>query len=263
MAATPAQTSAEQPERRDAAHWFEQHFSQAADELIAFLAGDGITLEGKMVADIGSGDGIIDLALATKGSPKELVGYDIRQTDESALLRSAQVAGVVEELPANLSFHASEPDHIPAIPEAFDIVVSWSVFEHVSDPVALLGEVRRIIKPDGLLFMQIWPLFHSEHGGHLWPHFDESFPHLLHTDTAILDEISDRPGTYPNTAATDEYRSLNRISLDDLQRALLTNRLVITKLRLLTDTVHIPPSLSYLPLSKLGVGGVQLLAVPR
>jgi SAM-dependent methyltransferase len=248
---------------RDAASWFEQHFNQAADEILEFLAGDGLDLKGKVVADVGSGDGIIDLALATKGAPESLVGYDIKQTDTTALLRSAKVAGAAEELPHNLAFVASEPEHIPAVPEAFDVVVTWSVFEHVSNPVALLSEVRRILRPDGVLFMQIWPLYYSEHGGHLWPHYEEGFPHLLHHDDAILNMVEGKAGTYPHSAADSEYRSLNRLTLDDLQRALLSNRLLVSKLELLAQTTHIPPQLAHVPLSALGIGGVKLLAIPR
>jgi SAM-dependent methyltransferase len=251
------------PDSRDAARWFREHFDQAADEILEFLAGDGIDLKGKVVADIGSGDGIIDLGLATKGAPATLIGYDIRQTDATALLRSAKVAGAAEELPPNMAFAASEPEHVPAEPSAFDVVVSWSVFEHVANPVALLGDVRRILKPDGVLFMQIWPLYYSEHGGHLWPQYEGGFPHLLNHDSAILEAIEGKAGTYPGSAAEAEYRSLNRLTLDDLQRALLSSRFFVTKVEILGQTAHIPPVLAHLPLSSLGIGGVKLLAVPR
>src|SRR5690242_3329470 len=45
------------PERQ----WFFDHYTDAADQIIHFLGGDGLTLEGRTVADIGAGDGIIDL----------------------------------------------------------------------------------------------------------------------------------------------------------------------------------------------------------
>ena len=248
---------------RDAGRWFTQHYDEAADAILAFLAGDGIDLKGKVVADIGSGDGTIDLALAIKGRPETLTGYDIKQTDAAALLHAANVAGAADELPQNLAFVTSESERIPADNESFDVVVTWSVFEHVANPIAMFGEVQRILKPDGVLFLQIWPLYYSEHGGHLWPHYDEEFPHLVHHDRAILEAVEGRPGTYPGSSAVDEYNSLNRLTLDDLQRALLTSRLLVTKLEILAETVHIPPVLAHLPLSSLGIAGVKLLAVPR
>ncbi len=68
--------------------------------------------------------------------------------------------------------------------------------------------------------------------------------------------------TDPRRSADDEYRSLNRLGLDDLHRALLANGLVVAKLKLLTGTVHVPRTLTHRPLSQVGVGGVELLAVP-
>jgi SAM-dependent methyltransferase len=246
----------------DPVRWFTEHFHDAADEVLDFLDGDGISLEGRRVADIGCGDGITDLGLALKGRPSELVGYDLVDVDTHALVRAARAANVADALPDCLRFERSHPVSIPAPDEHFDVVLSWSVFEHVDDPVGLLGDIRRAIKPEGCFFLQVWPFFGSEHGGHLWPHYDGLYPHHLRRDEEILGEIEGRQATDPRRSADDEYRSLNRITLDDLHRALLMTRFVVAKLRLLTQTVHVPRQLSHRPLTELGVGGVELLAVP-
>ena len=245
----------------DPVRWFDEHFHQAADQVLDFLGGDGIRLEDKQVADVGCGDGIIDLGLAMKGSPKELVGFDLMDVDEAALLRSARAAGVTERLPSCLRFERSEPIRLPAKTDQFDLVITWSAFEHVSDVPGLLAEIRRVIKPAGVLFLQLWPFFASEHGGHLWPHYEGPFPHLLHRDDEILAHLDGRAATDPRRSAQDEYLSLNRITLDGLQRALLSSGFVVAKLSLMTNAVHIPRQLSHLSLSALGVGGVLLSAV--
>jgi SAM-dependent methyltransferase len=245
-----------------ATRWFKEHYEDAADEILGFLSGDGITLEGRRVADVGCGDGIIDLGLALKGHPEELVGYDLMDVDTGALVRAARGAGVGSELPAGLRFERSQPTAIPAPDAYFDAVVTWSVFEHVDDPIALLGEVRRVIKPDGYLFLQLWPFYDSEHGGHLWPHYEGAFPHLLRTDEQILKEVEGRQGTDPRRSADDEYRSLNKITLDELHRALLANRFAVAKLKLIAQAVHIPRQLSHRSLGDLGIGGIELLANP-
>jgi SAM-dependent methyltransferase len=247
----------------DPVEWFREHFDDAAGTVVSFLGGDGIDLAGKQVADIGCGDGVIDLGVALKGSPERLVGYDIRPTDTKALVRAAQAAGVATELPACLSFETSGPEYIPAPDDTFDVVYTWSAFEHVSNPVALLRDIRRVLKEDGCLFLQLWPFYHSEHGGHLWIQYEDPFPHLTRDDATILDEVRGERATDPSRSAGDEYRSLNRLTLDELQRALLATGLLVTKLHLLTATVHIPPRLAHVPLTQLGVGGVELLAVPR
>src|SRR3954451_2729609 len=247
----------------DPVEWFREHYEDAADKVISFLGEDGIELAGKQVADLGCGDGVIDLGVAMKAGPARLVGFDVRPTDEEALLRAARAAGVARELPHNLEFQTSHVEGLPAEDASFDVVYTWSAFEHVSNPVALLGEVRRVLKDDGYLFLQLWPFFHSEHGGHLWIHYEDPFPHLTRDDATILEETKGKRATDPSRPADDEYRSLNRMTLDELQRALLVNGLLVTKLRLLSETVHVPPRLAHMPLSLLGVGGVELLAVPR
>jgi SAM-dependent methyltransferase len=247
----------------DPDRWFKEHFDDAADEIIDFLGGAGVGFEGLRVADIGCGDGIIDLGLALKGRPGELVGYDLMEVDTDALREAARAAGVAEELPEGLRFERSEPVSIPAPDESFDVIVTWSVFEHVDDPVGLLGEIRRIINPThGALFLQLWPFYGSEHGGHLWPHYEGPFPHLLRSDDEILRDIQGRQATDPRRSADDEYRSLNKITLAELQRALQVNRFAVAKLKLIANTVNVPPSLRERPLADLGIGGVELLATP-
>ena len=147
----------------DPVRWWNEHYDQAASIVVDFLESDGIALEGKLVADVGCGDGIIDLGVLKKGRPAKLVGYDLRPVDVDGLLRAGQAAEVLEELPPDdvLSFAVSEQTLIPAPPDTFDIVYSWSAFEHVARPVQVLEEIARILKPGGAFFLQLWPFFDS------------------------------------------------------------------------------------------------------
>ena len=258
MSIEPEVRGDEDPQR-----WFTEHFDGAAQQVLDFLdSPDGLV--NRTVADVGSGDGVIDLGLTIKGRPRRLVGYDVRPTDTDALRRMAAAAGVGAELPEALSFETSRVDQLPSEDDMFDVVITWSVFEHVSRPVRMLSEISRVLKPDGILFLQVWPFFYSEHGGHLWPHYDEEFPHLRRTDEEIREHLRGRRGTDASRRdAVDEYESLNRITVDQLHAAILAAGLTVTKLELLTASVHIPLDLGHMPLSLLGVGGVKLLAVSR
>lgn len=244
--------------------WFQDHFDSAASQVIDFLAGDGIDFRGKIVADVGSGDGIIDYGVFVKGEPKKLVGFDVRPTDVDALRRTLKAAGIDDDLPHadRFAFAESGTSSIPAPDDYFDVAFSWSVFEHVDQPIAMFREIRRVLKPDGYFFLQLWPFFGSNHGGHLWQNFDEPFAHLRHSPFELNDALRSKGGTDPTRPADDEFRSLNRITVDGLQRALMAAGMRISKVELLSEAVHIPPELSHLPLTDLTVSGIKLVAVP-
>ncbi len=257
----PAGLSSGSHSRPTAENWFESHYWQAADQILSFIAAAGLGIGGKDVADVGSGDGVIDLALATRGPPASLVGYDVTTTDADALLKVAADAGI-EELPANLSFEQSGYETIPAADSSVDVVVTWSTFEHVSEPLAMFKEIRRIMRPTGALMLQIWPLYYSDHGAHLWLTHGGGFPHLTAADEQLLADLKGKVGTDARRPADDEYLSLNRLTLDELNELLLAADMKVARAELLSETVNIPPQVEGVPLSDLLISGIKLLAVP-
>ena len=143
-----------------------------------------------------------------------------------------------------------------------DVVIAWSVFEHVADVIGLLREIRRVLVTDGLLFIQIWPLFFSEHGSHLWPWLDDPFPHLCLNDDQLVGEVHARTES-PELAQAmlDLYGSCNRLTLDDLGSALIDAGFFISKVESDRTAVHVSPQLQRMPLSLLTTAGVKLTAV--
>lgn len=251
-------------EGRSGSAWFHEHLD-AASQVIDFFGGDGIDFRGKELADVGSGDGIIDLGIVLKGQPARLTGYDIVPTDVGRLREYAKREGVAEDLPATLEFARCEPRSIPAASDSVDIVTSWSTFEHVEDPMAVLSEIHRILRPHGLLMIQIWPLYHSQHGSHLWQYFPDGFDHLQRSPEELIQGVRDSPGPEPDWAEVliEQFKSCNRITLDQLQQSLYATRFSINKLELLSEAVHLPVGVERYPLSLLGISGVKLLASAR
>ncbi|MCX6386206.1 MAG: methyltransferase domain-containing protein [Solirubrobacterales bacterium] len=243
--------------------WFRGHF-KAADDVIGMLEASGITMAGKSVADIGCGDGIIDLGLAVKGKPASLIGFDLNPVDTEKLIAEAKREAKIKKLPECLEFAISQPERIPAENCSFDLVVTWSAFEHVAEPQALLTEIRRVLKPDGALFLQLWPFYNSEHGTHLWQWFPEGFAQFTDSDEEIEARVSADPATDLGWGAMmlSEFRALNRITLDDLGVAITGAGLRVARIKLITNDCMIPAAAAGVPLSHLTIGGVQLLAVP-
>ena len=136
----------------------------------------------------------------------------------------------------------SAPDTAPFPDESFDLATAWSVFEHVTEPRPLLRDVRRVLRPGGVLFIQVWPLWFSEHGSHLWPFFDETFVHLTKTPDEIREHLLGRIED-PALAQSmyDLYESCNRHTVDDIQSALIDSGFGIGKLTLTGASLHVPP----------------------
>jgi ubiquinone/menaquinone biosynthesis C-methylase UbiE len=245
--------------------WFRDHFDVAPREIQTFLRSAAIDPAGLRVADLGCGDGIMALSVALKLKPAELVGFDVNETDVEGLLRRARAQRAAADLPANLTFTRCSATELPAPDASFDLVYTWSAFEHVHHPVEVLREIRRVLTRDGILFLQLWPFYLSERGSHLWQWFPQPFHHLLSSHEEIEAEM--RAGMPEDDFMTnymlDEFKKLNRITVDELQAALLAAGFDIVRLELITHLVGLDPELARrYRLSDLGVSGVKLLARP-
>ncbi|MDT4902402.1 MAG: hypothetical protein QOH52_418 [Pseudonocardiales bacterium] len=245
----------------DPTTWWEAHFDRAAGEVVDFLAGDGIALEGKRVADIGCGDGIIDLGVTLKAKPATLVGFDVQATDVPALEARAKTAGI-DSLPEELYFATSGDTRLPAEDSSFDIAISWSAFEHIADPVAVLREVRRVLTPHGLLFIQVWPFYATAHGTHLVDWFPKGFAQYLHNDDEITRIVRASGNQDMASEMLEIYRTLNKITADQLHAAVREAGFKIVKVALTAESVHIPDEASHVPLSEVAISGIKLLAIP-
>lgn len=260
---TPAAVAAadDDPQSR----WFREHYEDAARQIVEFYGQDGISLSGKRVADVGCGDGIMDLGVAHRAQPVELVGFDVNPVDTANLLDQARRYGAASELPPNLHFEQSGPLRIPADDSSFDHVFTWSAFEHIGDAPGVLGEIARIMKPEGVLFLQLWPFYHSEQGSHLWDWFPEGFVQHRLSLEEIETQVRAKAGEDDWWASymLKEYRALNRITLDELGAAILSAGLHVAKIEPLTGLTRLTPDLDRYPLSVLVMNGVKLLAGRR
>ena len=234
---------------------------QAVDEIVDFLGGDGLSLDGRRVLDLGCGDGILTTGLAARTHAKSVLGLDLQPVDTAFLAEKAAEHGVGLD-PSRPTFGVSHLADLGLPDSSVDIVITWSVFEHVSNIPDLLREIRRVLVPDGLLFVQIWPLFHSEHGSHLWPWFDEPYPHLRLDERDLKRDLRSRIGDGELTDAMfDLYASCNQVTIDELGSALVAGGFYLSKVQTESSAIHIPPELQATPLSQLTTAGIKLTAV--
>ena len=199
-----------------------------------------------------------------RAGPAELVGYDVNQTDTAHLLDEARREGVAEALPSNLRFEVSEPTVIPAADDAFDVVLSWSAFEHIDDPPAVIREIARMLRPNGVFMLQLWPFYNSEHGSHLWEWFPEGFAQFRYSDAEIERHVrADTDKAALGEMLLREYAKLNKATLDDLGAAIRAAGMRVARLEPIAGPVSVPPQAADVPLSQLAISGVILLAIPE
>jgi len=113
---------------------------QDADLLLPHLLPD------MRVLDFGCGPGLITLGLASAVAPGELVGIDIAPSMVEYARRLAEEHGV-----GNARFEVASVYELPFPDKSFHAAFGRSILEHLADPLKALQEVRRVLRPDGVL----------------------------------------------------------------------------------------------------------------
>ena len=101
---------------------------------------------GMRLLDFGCGPGTISVGLAKAIGPGELHGVDLEES-QILMARAAAKAGGH----ANATFHISDVTALPFEDDSFDVAHCHTVLTHIPDTQAVLAEVRRVLKPGGMI----------------------------------------------------------------------------------------------------------------
>jgi len=143
----------------------------------------GGDVTGRRILDVGCGRGDTLAWLQRWGA-------DVHGTQVSAVAAQVarQLVGADRIFVGDLS-EAGYPD------ASFDCVTLWHVLEHVPEPLVLLKEIRRILRPDGFVYIEV-----PNAGGwaarkyrHHWLAYDVP-KHLFHFSPATLRALARRAG---------------------------------------------------------------------
>ena len=139
------------------AEWWQDGFTDGADpeyvEQIVPIAAE--LLDGaRRLLDVGAGEGQLARVAAAQGA--QVVASDI--TWNQIEVAAARGGG-----PMSIRSGAAR---LPFADQSFDTVLACLVFEHISDVDAAIGEVSRVLEPDGhFVFMLNHPLLQTPNSG--------------------------------------------------------------------------------------------------
>jgi SAM-dependent methyltransferase len=134
---------------------------------------------GKVVLDFGCGAGEKTVFYATQG-PRWTIGVDRE-------LRTHRAADYAREHGLAVQFMPlGRYGRIPLPNNTCDVVITSSVLEHVEDLLGVLRELRRVLKPGGLLLNR-WQPYRSRHGAQLGPAIGIPFAHLLFSEADLVE----------------------------------------------------------------------------
>ena len=138
--------------------------------------------DGKRVLDFGCGPGHDLVGFGVYSKPSRLVGVDVS-------------ASSVREARARLALHGIAADvqqlepgrPLPFEDAAFDHIHSSGVLHHVEDPLATLGELKRVLQPGGDVYVMVY-------------NFDSLWMHLLVAYHRTIVE-----GRYPDLTPREQF----------------------------------------------------------
>jgi ubiquinone/menaquinone biosynthesis C-methylase UbiE len=142
--------------------------------------------------DVGCGPGTITIDLGRRVAPGRVLGIDRSEEVVEGACRTLDALGA--DRPANVSFATGDIYNLDLEKASFDVVHAHQVLQHLTDPVAALREMRRVLAPGGTLAVR-----DSDFGAFVWAPVDP----VLDRWMALYHEI-----TRHNDAEADAGRFL-------------------------------------------------------
>jgi len=157
------------------------HRWRTAENSAAYLLGH--LVPGMSLLDVGSGPGTITVDLARRVSPGRVTALEATEAALRHTRAEADRQGV------ELAYLVGDAHAIEAPDATYDVVHAHQVLQHVADPVRVLGEMRRVCRPGGIVAAR-----DSDYAGFTW------FPELSELDEwlAIYRRVARRNGGEPD-----------------------------------------------------------------
>jgi SAM-dependent methyltransferase len=220
-------------------------------KVIAFLDRVGVPIDGR-VLDAGCGGGGMPLSLAEHA--RSVVGIDPIDRFGAAGVVIAQERGL-----DNITFARADGMALPFRDGSFDLVLSHAVIEHVADAPRYLRECRRVLAPNGRLYLSTAPYL-SFAGAHL-PRLRIPVPLHLIAGRAIAFRTFQwlarhapwtlREPAHENSFIRDARRGIDKEDdlLEKVRVTRLRSQIAAAALRVVKEDLHTTSTVRRLPAS--------------
>ena len=101
------------------------------------------------ILDIGTGPGVIPMVIINNFHQAEAIGLDL----SDPLLELARFNAKESGLSNRLTFEKGDAQDLHFEDDFFDVVISLNTLHLVENPIAMLNEVERVLKPTGILLL--------------------------------------------------------------------------------------------------------------
>jgi SAM-dependent methyltransferase len=157
---------------------------------------------GQRVLDVGCGPGTITLDLARRVTPGTVVGIDAAADAVAAAEAARDEAGLDSR---SVTLSVGDVYALDAPDASFDVVHAHQVLQHLTDPVAALREMARVVAPGGLVAVR-----ESDYGAFAWAPDDplldrwlELYHQVTTANQADADAGRHLPGWFRAAGITD------------------------------------------------------------
>ena len=136
------------------------------------------------ILDVGCGPGTISAELSLITSDGGVIGIDLSQD----VLRIAREAHPKDSYP-RLEFALGDVYRLAFPVNSFDVVYAHQVMQHLSRPIDAIREMRRVLKPEGILALR-----DADYGTFAWSPDTPEFDRWM----SIYQEVTNRNGATAN-----------------------------------------------------------------
>ena len=212
--------------------------------VISDWLGDHGGLEGRDILDFGCGEATMALGIALRFKARRVAAVEIHKEIDNCL-PYARAQLCLERLPSNLDLIRMEGDSPLERLGSFDVIYSWSVFEHVSQHLIVdcFKRLKRVLRPNGIMFLQTTPLYYSAEGSHLKPWVPAPWSHLQMQQDLLYAALSEKTTKEQFEHLRFVYKSLNRATAPGLIRAAEASGFKIVREYRTSDEIPIPDEL--------------------